>query len=73
MILTAARTSLRSRVLSQLARGGDHHAPSPNGMHLPFNTQKPHFKYTYSAFMALGMGLPFVAAWWQLRKGNGSS
>ncbi|KAJ1674657.1 hypothetical protein EV182_002832 [Spiromyces aspiralis] len=60
MIANGIRTSLRSRVATQLIRGGGHHPPSPNGMNLPFNSLKPHFKYTYVSFMSLGIALPFI-------------
>ncbi|KAJ1871667.1 hypothetical protein LPJ55_003730 [Coemansia sp. RSA 990] len=48
MLSAVARTSMRARVNAQLVRGGGHHhIPSPNGMNLPFDTQKKSFKYIY--------------------------
>ncbi|KAJ2454810.1 hypothetical protein EV183_001229 [Coemansia sp. RSA 2336] len=73
MLSAVARTSMRARVNAQLLRGGGHHhIPSPNGMNLPFDTQKKGFKYIYWGSCFFFSSLPFVAAWWQIRKGNGN-
>ncbi|KAJ1891335.1 hypothetical protein LPJ66_006977 [Kickxella alabastrina] len=71
MISAIARTSMRSRAAGNVLRSGDHY-PSPNGMHLPFNTQKKGFKFLYWGSCSFFASLPFVAAWWQIRKGNGT-
>ncbi|OMH83028.1 hypothetical protein AX774_g3473 [Zancudomyces culisetae] len=37
----------------RLIRGGAHDFPAPNGMNLPFNTQKKGFKYVFITFATL--------------------
>ncbi|KAJ2375413.1 hypothetical protein IW150_002561 [Coemansia sp. RSA 2607] len=71
MISAVARTSMRSRSVNRVLRSGDHY-PSPNGMHFPFDTQKKGFKYLYWGSCFFFASLPVVAAWWQIRKGNGT-
>ncbi|KAJ1845169.1 hypothetical protein LPJ70_002624 [Coemansia sp. RSA 2708] len=72
MLSAVARTSMRARAPARLIRGGAHHFPSPNGMNLPFDTQKKSFKFIYWGSCGFFSALPFIAAWWQLRKGNGN-
>ncbi|KAJ2359226.1 hypothetical protein GGF43_000248 [Coemansia sp. RSA 2618] len=72
MLSAVARTSMRTRATAQILRGGGHHVPSPNGMNLPFDTQKKGFKFIYWGSCAFFAGLPVIAAWWQLRKNNGN-
>ncbi|KAJ1956825.1 hypothetical protein EC988_001147 [Linderina pennispora] len=71
MISAVARTSMRSRAVARVARSDHFH--SPNGMHLPFDTQKGGFKFLYWGSCAFFSSLPCIAAWWQLRKGNGNT
>ncbi|KAJ1876534.1 hypothetical protein LPJ57_004437 [Coemansia sp. RSA 486] len=72
MISPIARTSMRTRAINRVMRSGDHHFHSPNGMHLPFDTQKKGFKFLYWGSCAFFSALPVIAAWWQIRKGNGN-
>ncbi|KAI9505798.1 hypothetical protein GGI25_001207 [Coemansia spiralis] len=72
MISAIARTSMRSRASTRIMRSDVHHFPSPNGMNLPFDVKKPGFKFLYWGSCTLFAGLPVLAAWWQIRKGNGS-
>ncbi|KAJ2437348.1 hypothetical protein GGF42_008660 [Coemansia sp. RSA 2424] len=72
MISAVARTSMRTRAVARVLRSGDHHNTSPNGMHLPFDTQKKGFKYLYWGSCTFFSALPVIAAWWQIRKGNGT-
>ncbi|KAJ2065507.1 hypothetical protein GGI17_000320 [Coemansia sp. S146] len=56
---------------------GNNYAPaSPaslaNDDHLPFDTQKKGFKFLYWGSMTFFSALPVIAAWWQIRKGNGT-
>ncbi|KAI8325416.1 hypothetical protein GQ54DRAFT_315678 [Martensiomyces pterosporus] len=72
MISAVARTSMRTRAAARVIRSDAHHFHSPNGMHLPFDTQKGGFKFLYWGSCVFFSSLPVVAAWWQLRKGNGN-
>ncbi|KAJ2783811.1 hypothetical protein H4R18_001486 [Coemansia javaensis] len=72
MISAVARTSLRTRAAARMLRSEHHDIPAPNGMHLPFDTQKKGFKFLYWGSCAFFGSLPVIAAWWQLRKGNGN-
>ncbi|ORX71528.1 hypothetical protein DL89DRAFT_292007 [Linderina pennispora] len=64
MISAVARTSMRSRAVARVARSDHFH--SPNGM-------KGGFKFLYWGSCAFFSSLPCIAAWWQLRKGNGNT
>ncbi|KAJ1800178.1 hypothetical protein LPJ59_001288 [Coemansia sp. RSA 2399] len=72
MISAVVRTSMRSRATARIMRSDPGHFPSPNGQNLPFDAQKPSFKYIYWGSCAFFAGLPVIAAWWQIRKGNGT-
>ncbi|KAJ2483113.1 hypothetical protein IWW56_000633 [Coemansia sp. RSA 2131] len=72
MLSAVARTSMRSRATARILRSAHHDIPSPNGMNMPFDTQKKSFKYIYWGSCAFFASLPVVAVWWQLRKGNGN-
>ncbi|KAJ2158133.1 hypothetical protein GGF46_004005 [Coemansia sp. RSA 552] len=72
MLSAVARTSMRSRAAARLMRGDHHHPPSPSGFNLPFDPKAKSFKYIYWGSCGFFASLPVIAAWWQIRKGNGS-
>ncbi|PVU91459.1 hypothetical protein BB559_004124 [Furculomyces boomerangus] len=66
MISSVLRSSLKTRVRTQLVRSG-HDFPSPNGQNLPFDTQKGRFKTLYISFSALPVVLTGIAYWFQVQ------
>ncbi|KAJ2415627.1 hypothetical protein GGI10_001569 [Coemansia sp. RSA 2530] len=60
MISAVARTSMRTRAVGRVLRSDGHHNTSPNGMHLPFDTQKKGFKYIYWGSCAFFSALPVI-------------